>query len=181
MIKLNLFTKQKQTHRLKKTNLQLLVGDVWEEGMVRESGMDMHTLLYLKWITNKHLLYSTGNSAQCYAWKREWIHGCLWLSPFCCPPKNYHNIVNQLYFIQKKKLFKKKIKILEEISPLWGASLVAQRSKRLPAMRETWIPRPLLVWLAVELQFFSGIWLEKRGYHLNIFCLARMPLSWPFG
>jgi len=118
MIKLNLFTKQKQTHRLKKTNLQLLVGDVWEEGMVRESGMDMHTLLYLKWITNKHLLYSTGNSAQCYAWKREWIHGCLWLSPFCCPPKNYHNIVNQLYFIQKKKLFKKKIKILEEISPL---------------------------------------------------------------
>ena len=61
MIKLNLFTKQKQTHRLKKTNLQLLVGDVWEEGMVRESGMDMHTLLYLKWITNKHLLYSTGD------------------------------------------------------------------------------------------------------------------------
>ena len=116
MIKLNLFTKQKQTHRLKKTNLQLLVGDVWEEGMVRESGMDMPTLLYLKWITNKHLLYSTGNSAQCYAWKREWIHGCLWLSPFCCPPKNYHNIVNQLYSIQKKKLFKKKIKILEEIS-----------------------------------------------------------------
>ena len=28
--------------------------------------MDMHTLLYLKWITNKILLYSTGNSAQCY-------------------------------------------------------------------------------------------------------------------
>ena len=41
--------------------------------------------------------------------------------------------------------------------------------------------RPLLVRLAVELQFFSGVWLEKRGYHLNIFCLARMPLSWPFG
>ena len=30
----------------------------------------MCTLLYLKWITNKVLLYSTGNSAQCYmaAW-----------------------------------------------------------------------------------------------------------------
>ena len=26
--------------------------------------MDMYTLLYLKWITNKDLLYSTGNSAQ---------------------------------------------------------------------------------------------------------------------
>ena len=32
-----------------------------------ECGMDMYTLLYLKWITNKDLLYSTGNSAQCYA------------------------------------------------------------------------------------------------------------------
>lgn len=35
-------------------------------GRDRESGMDKHTLLYLKWITNKDLLYSTGNSAQCY-------------------------------------------------------------------------------------------------------------------
>ena len=26
----------------------------------------MYTLLYLKWTTNKALLYSTGNSAQCY-------------------------------------------------------------------------------------------------------------------
>ena len=29
----------------------------------REFGMDMYTLLYLKWITNKVLLYSTGNSS----------------------------------------------------------------------------------------------------------------------
>ena len=43
--------------------------------------MDMYTLLYLKWITNKNLLYSTENSAQCYvaAWMGgefwgEWIH-----------------------------------------------------------------------------------------------------------
>ena len=28
--------------------------------------MDMYTLLYLKWITNKDLLYRTWNSAQCY-------------------------------------------------------------------------------------------------------------------
>ena len=34
--------------------------------MVREFGMDVYTLLYLKWMTNKDLLYSTGNSAQCY-------------------------------------------------------------------------------------------------------------------
>ena len=40
------------------------------ERVVREFGIDMYTLLYLKWITKKDLLYSTGNSAQCYvaAW-----------------------------------------------------------------------------------------------------------------
>ena len=32
----------------------------WEEGTVREFGTDMYTLLYLKWITKKDLLYSTG-------------------------------------------------------------------------------------------------------------------------
>ena len=51
--------------------------------------MEMNTLLYLKWITNKDLLYSTGNSARCYvaAWMGgdfggEWIHVYVWLSPF---------------------------------------------------------------------------------------------------
>ena len=38
----------------------------WEEGTVRKFGTDMYTLLYLNWITNKDLLYSTWNSAQCY-------------------------------------------------------------------------------------------------------------------
>ena len=39
-------------------------------GIVRKFGIDMYTLLYLKQITNKVLLYSTGNSAQWYvaAW-----------------------------------------------------------------------------------------------------------------
>ena len=36
------------------------------EGIIREFGMDMYTLLYLKLITNKDLLYSTGYSYQCY-------------------------------------------------------------------------------------------------------------------
>ena len=51
------------------------------EGLVREFGIDMYTLLYFKRITNKDLLYSTGNSAQCYvaAWMGgesggEWIY-----------------------------------------------------------------------------------------------------------
>ena len=49
----------------------------------------MYTLLYLKWITNKNLLYSTWNSAQCYVpvgvgegFGGEWIHVYVWL---CCP------------------------------------------------------------------------------------------------
>ena len=46
-------------------------------------------MMYLKWITNKILLYSTGNSVQCYvaAWMggefwREWIHVYVRLGPF---------------------------------------------------------------------------------------------------
>lgn len=31
------------------------------EGAVRDFGMDMYTLVYLKWIANKDLLYSTWN------------------------------------------------------------------------------------------------------------------------
>ena len=49
----------------------------------------MYTLLYLKWITNKDLLYSTWNCTQCYvaAWMGgqfggEEIHVCVWLDPF---------------------------------------------------------------------------------------------------
>ena len=70
-------------------NLRFPGGEGWEEGIVREFGIDMYTLLYFKWITNKDLLYSTGNSAQCYvaAWMGgefggEWIHVYVWLSPF---------------------------------------------------------------------------------------------------
>ena len=32
------------------------LGEGWWEGIVREFGMDMYTLLYLKWITYKDLL-----------------------------------------------------------------------------------------------------------------------------
>jgi len=35
-------------------------------GIVREFGINTYTLLNLKWISNKVLLYSIGNSAQCY-------------------------------------------------------------------------------------------------------------------
>ena len=44
----------KQTQRM---NLWL-PGEGWREGIDREIGMDRYTLLYLKLITNKDLLYS---------------------------------------------------------------------------------------------------------------------------
>ena len=43
--------------------------------MVRESGMDMYTLLYLKWIICKGLLYSACDFAQGYV--AAWIGGGL--------------------------------------------------------------------------------------------------------
>ena len=64
--------------------------------------MDMYRLLYFKRITNKDLLYSTWNSAQCYraAWKggesgEEWIRVYVRLSPFTVHLKLSHT-VNQL-------------------------------------------------------------------------------------
>ena len=49
----------------------------------------MVELLYLQWITNKDLLSSTWNAAQCYVapWMGvgfggEWIHAYVWLNPF---------------------------------------------------------------------------------------------------
>ena len=85
---------------------------VWE-GTVREFGRDMYTLLYLKWITNKDLLYSTGNSAQCYvaAWMGgefggEWIHVYVWLSPFAVELSQHCLLIGNT-LIQNKTFFKK--------------------------------------------------------------------------
>ena len=46
-------------------------------GRDSEFGMDMYTLLSLKWITKKDLLYSTWNSTQCYmaAWTEMGFDG----------------------------------------------------------------------------------------------------------
>ena len=70
-------------------------------------------LLYLKWITNNVLLYSTGNSAQCWvaAWKGGVLREndtCMWGWVPLLYTWNFHNIVNQLYSITKQKVWKKK-------------------------------------------------------------------------
>ena len=55
-------------------------GEERGEETIREFGINMYILLYLKWITNKVLLYRTWNSVHCYvaAWMGgefagEWI------------------------------------------------------------------------------------------------------------
>ena len=53
--------------------LMVASGEEWEEEIVRELGINMYTLLYLKWITNKDLLNSTWNSAQLYV--AAWMGG----------------------------------------------------------------------------------------------------------
>ena len=54
-----------QTHRLRE-GIYACQAEGLGEGIVKELGMDMSTLLYFKWITYKDLLYNTRNSAQCY-------------------------------------------------------------------------------------------------------------------
>ena len=48
-------------------------GEGLREGIVREFGMDMYTLLYIKRITNRDTVHSTEYSAQCYV--AAWMGG----------------------------------------------------------------------------------------------------------
>ena len=70
-IQMNSFTKQRLTDL--ENELMLPKGTGEREGIVREFGMHRYTLLYIKWISNKVLLYSTGNSAQCH--EAAWMEG----------------------------------------------------------------------------------------------------------
>ena len=88
------------------------------EGIGRKFGKVMYTLLYLKWITNKDLLNSRWNSAQCYeaAWMGggvwgEWIQVYAWLSTLAVHLEPPH-LVNQLYLnTEQSSKFKKYIYI----------------------------------------------------------------------
>ena len=55
-----IYKRDPQTYRI---NIWLAWGRMWG-GIVREFGIDMYTLLYLKWIPNKDRWYNTRNSAQ---------------------------------------------------------------------------------------------------------------------
>ena len=84
----------------------------------------MYTLLYLKWITNKALPYSTRNSAQCYEaawmggefggeWIQVYIQVYVWLSPFAVHLKL--STKHYLSALVQYKIKSKKIKIKRHI------------------------------------------------------------------
>ena len=86
------------------------------ERRLREFGMETHTLLYLKWIASKDLLYSTGHSAPCevaacmgWGWG-EWIHVCV-AESLCVHLKlsQHCSLAIPQYKIKSNKKFRKKM------------------------------------------------------------------------
>ena len=78
MVQMNLFTKQKLSHRCRKQTYGYQGG---KEGINWVTGIDIYTRLYIKSITNRNLLYSTGNSTQYSVMtymgiesKKEWLY-----------------------------------------------------------------------------------------------------------
>ena len=114
MILTNLPTKQKETHSLREqTEGCQGWGEDWGERIIRALGVDMCTLLYLKWIINKDLLYSTCDSTQrCVAaWIRgefrgEWIYIYICLNPFAVHFKLSQNFWLISYTTTKIKKYK---------------------------------------------------------------------------
>ena len=60
---MNLFMKQKQTHRYS-NELMIAKGERGMGGINSEDEINIYTLLHIKQINNKELLYSTGNYNQ---------------------------------------------------------------------------------------------------------------------
>ena len=80
MIQMNLFIKQKQTHRHRKKIYGYQRGK-GGGGINWEFGINRYTLLYIKQVNNKDLLYSTGNYIQYLGipyngkeLEKEWIY-----------------------------------------------------------------------------------------------------------
>ena len=68
-------------------------GEGCGEGMVREFGMDVCTLLYCNWIANKDVVGSTWNAAQCHV--TAWVGGKLicMAECLCCPPESLTTLI----------------------------------------------------------------------------------------
>ena len=113
MLQMNLFKKQKQTHRLGERTSGYL-GEGWGEETGREFGRDTWTLLYLKWITKKTYCIAQGTlpNVPCQpGWKRGLgrmeIHVHAWLS-LRCLSETITTLLTGYTPIQNKKLEKRK-------------------------------------------------------------------------
>ena len=107
MIQMNLFTKQKQTYKLREGIYGCQNGEERREGVVREFEMDMYTLLHLKWVTNKDLELCSmlcdsldggefgGNGYTCVT------------EPLCCPLETITTLLTGCIPIQNKKVKKR--------------------------------------------------------------------------
>ena len=97
----------RETHRLR-----IWTYGCWEEGILREFGKVMYTLLYSKWITSKHMgLYSVlcGSLGGTGVWGR--MDTCLRMAEsLCCSPEtttisliSYTPIQNKKFKVWKAK------------------------------------------------------------------------------
>ena len=91
---MNLFTKQKQTHRRRKQIYGYQRGK-GQEGINQKFGSNICTLLYIKQIINKDLLYSTGNSTQYFVItykgkesEKEYIYMCVCIYTHILPTES---------------------------------------------------------------------------------------------
>ena len=103
----NKLIKHKQTQRIQEQAYSYQ-GEGWGDRIVREFGMNVYALLYLKWVANKDLLCSTWNSAQCY--KAAWMRGvwgrmdtCICMAESLCYSPETVTTFNQLYPIQNNE------------------------------------------------------------------------------
>ena len=59
-------------------------GEEWGKWITREFGVDMYTLLYIKWITNRVLLYTAQGTLLSVTWQPGWEgslgeNGCMYM------------------------------------------------------------------------------------------------------
>ena len=107
----------KNRNRLMNLENELIIaGEGMGEGIVGEFEIDMYTRMYLKWIINKDLLYSTGNPPQCYvaAWMGGEFGGeykCVAESLHCSPEAITTMLIG--YSSKQNKKFKYKKKALQ--------------------------------------------------------------------
>jgi len=106
------WTDLQNRNRLTVLESELRVAREKNWGRDREFGIDMYTLLHLKWITDKDLLYSIENSTQ-VMWQPGWEgslkeNGYMYMLIYSWVPLlstwNYYSIVNWLYSNIKYKV-----------------------------------------------------------------------------